>query len=152
MTTRRRFAIVGCGYRSLYMYGQALTGRFAPAHDLVALVETNPLRAKAYADLAKYKGPIETDLKTAIQKHRPDTVIVTTPDHLHDEMAVIAMENGCDVICEKPMCTDERKAKRILDVEKRTGRKVTITFNYRFSPACTRVRELLRAGAIGKPL
>src|SRR5262245_20023422 len=100
---RKRFAIVGCGYRSLFMYGQPLTGRFADQHDLAVLVETNPLRAKAYAELANYSGPLETDLETAIQKHHPDAVIVTTPDHLHDVMAVTALENGCDVICEKPM-------------------------------------------------
>jgi predicted dehydrogenase len=149
---RKRFAIVGCGYRSLYMYGQALTGRFADTHDLVALIETNPLRAKVYAELAKYIGPIETDLKTAIQKHRPDTVVVTTPDHLHDVMAVTALENGCDVICEKPMATDLAKCRRMLEAEKRTGRKITITFNYRFSPHCTYVRRLLRDGVIGEPL
>ncbi len=149
---KKRFAIVGCGYRSLYMYGQALTGRFASAHDLVALVETNPLRAKAYAESVQYKGPIETDLQNAIQKHRADTVIVTTPDHLHDRMAVIAMENGCDVICEKPMTTDLAKAKAMLEAEKRTGKHITITFNYRFSPHCTYVRQLLREGIIGKPL
>lgn len=149
---KKRFAIVGCGYRSLYMYGQALTGRFASAHDLVALVETNPLRAKAYAELANYNGPIENDLKTAIRKHRPDTVIVTTPDHLHDVMAVTAMENRCDVICEKPMATDLAKCARMLDAEKRTGQEITITFNYRFSPHCTRVRQMLRDGVIGEPL
>lgn len=149
---KKRFAIVGCGYRSLYMYAQSLTGRFADVHDLVALVDTNHPRAKVFAEIAKYKGPIESDLTIAIQKHRPDVVIVTTPDHTHDAMCVAAMEAGCDVICEKPMATDEKKAKAILDAEKRTGRKVTITFNYRFSPACTEVRQLLRDGSIGTPL
>ncbi len=148
----KRYAIVGCGYRSLYMYAQSLTGRFAEVHDLVALVDTNPLRADVFAKIASYSGPIEADLKTAIQKHHPDVVIVTTPDHLHDAMCVTAMENGCDVICEKPMCTDERKARAILDAEKRTGHKVTITFNYRFAPTCTRVRQVLRDGAVGRPL
>jgi predicted dehydrogenase len=152
MTMRKRIAIVGCGYRSLYMYGQPLTGRFAGQHELVALVETNPLRAKTYAELARYSGPIGNDLKTAIQKHRPDTVIITTPDHLHDVMAVTAMHLGCDVICEKPMATDLAKCQTMLDAEKRTGRRITITFNYRFSPHCTYVRHLLRDGVIGQPL
>lgn len=149
---RKRFAIVGCGYRSLYMYAQSLTGRFADVHDLVALVDTNVSRAKTFAELAKYGGPVETDLNAAIQKHRPDVVIVTTPDHTHDTMCVTAMDHGCDVICEKPMATDERKAQAILDAEKRTGRKVTITFNYRFAPSCTEIRQILREGTIGKPL
>ena len=134
------------------MYAQALTGRFARTHDLVALVDTNRPRAKAFAEIAKYEGPIDSDLKTAIHKHHPDVVIVTTPDHTHDTMCVTAMEAGCDVICEKPMATDAAKARAILDAEKRTGKNVTITFNYRFSPACTHVRQLLQNGAIGRPL
>jgi predicted dehydrogenase len=134
------------------MYAKALTGQFASIHELVVLVETNPLRARTYAEMADYKGPIEPDLKTAIQKYHPDVVIVTTPDHLHDVMAVTAMENGCDVICEKPMATDLKKARAMLEAEKRTGKRITITFNYRFSPHCTYVRELLRNGAIGTPL
>ena len=53
------------------------------------------------------------------------------------------MEVGCDVICEKPLTTDEDKAGEILDAMRRTGRSLRVTFNYRYTPHSTKVRELM---------
>jgi predicted dehydrogenase len=62
---------------------------------------------------------------------------------------VRAMELGCDVVSEKPMTVDEVKCQEILDAIARTGRKLRVTFNYRYAPHSTKVRELVRDGAIG---
>jgi predicted dehydrogenase len=69
---------------------------------------------------------------------------------LHDKFIIRGMELGADIITEKPMTTDEGKCQAILDAEKRTGKKVTVTFNYRYSPHRQKIYELLREGAIGK--
>jgi hypothetical protein len=60
-----------------------------------------------------------------------------------------AMELGCDVISEKPMTIDENKAQAILDAIRRTGRKLRVTFNYRYAPHNTKVRELIMDDTIG---
>lgn len=60
-----------------------------------------------------------------------------------------ALEAGADVVTEKPMTTDEAKAGRILAAERRTGRRVDVTFNYRYAPTHARIKELLMAGTIG---
>ena len=94
--------------------------------------------------------PVYNDFDRMLAEARPDTVIVTTVDRYHHEYIIRALEAGCDVITEKPMTIDDAKCRAILDAEQRTGRKVTVTFNYRFSPYVTRVKELLREGAIGR--
>jgi predicted dehydrogenase len=48
------------------------------------------------------------------------------------------MKLGCDVISEKPMTTDAEKCQAILDAVKATGRKLAVTFNYRYSSLMTR--------------
>ena len=48
------------------------------------------------------------------------------------------------------MTTDEHKCQQIIDAEQRTGRKVHVTFNYRYSPHRRKIFELLRSGVIGK--
>ncbi len=78
--------------------------------------------------------------------------IVTSMDATHDEYICRAMELGCDVITEKPMTTDAEKCRRILDTQRRTGRAVRVTFNYRYSPPRTQVKELLMSGVIGEVL
>jgi predicted dehydrogenase len=59
------------------------------------------------------------------------------------------MELGRDVITEKPMCTDEEQCQSILDMQKKSGRKVTVTFNARYGPEDMKVKELLMEKAIG---
>src|SRR5690606_23543453 len=53
-------------------------------------------------------------------------------------------------ITEKPMTIDAEKARLILQTVERTGRRVRVAFNYRWSPHRTKVKELLESGAIGR--
>jgi predicted dehydrogenase len=85
-----------------------------------------------------------------IAEQHPDKVIVTTPDYLHHEYIIAAMRAGCDVMTEKPMTTDLGRLKALLDTQRETGRAVTVTFNYRYTPARTQLKELLMSGAIGE--
>jgi predicted dehydrogenase len=62
------------------------------------------------------------------------------------------MEAGCDVITEKPMTTDAEKCRAILEAQKRTGRSCRVTFNYRYSPPRSQVKDLLMSGEIGEVL
>jgi predicted dehydrogenase len=85
-----------------------------------------------------------------IAEQQPDTVIVTTPDYLHHEYIVSALRSGRNVMTEKPMTVDLGKLKAVLDAQRETGRKVTVTFNYRYTPARTQLKDLLMSGAIGE--
>ncbi|MFZ4777680.1 MAG: Gfo/Idh/MocA family protein, partial [Terrimicrobiaceae bacterium] len=84
-----------------------------------------------------------------IAETKPDAVIVVCQDSFHDAYICRAMELGCDVITEKPMTIDAERAQRILDTQKQTGRNVRVTFNYRYSPPRTQVKDLLMSGVIG---
>jgi predicted dehydrogenase len=59
------------------------------------------------------------------------------------------MEKGFDVITEKPMTIDEKKAQAIIDCQKRTGKNLRVTFNYRYAPHHTKMREIIMDGIIG---
>jgi predicted dehydrogenase len=87
-----------------------------------------------------------------IAECKPDCVIVATQDCSHDLYVCRAMELGCDVITEKPMTINAEKCRRILDTQRATGRKCTVTFNYRYSPPRTQVKDLLMSGVIGDVL
>ena len=87
-----------------------------------------------------------------IDECKPDCVVVTTPDSFHDLYICRAMELGCDVITEKPMTIDAERCQRILGTQKQTGRKCKVTFNYRYSPPRTQVKDLLMSGVIGDVL
>jgi predicted dehydrogenase len=65
---------------------------------------------------------------------------------------VRALEAGCDAISEKPLTTTAAMCQRILDATRRTGRRLRVTFNYRYSPPRTQVKDILMSGEIGDVL
>lgn len=148
---KKRYAIAGTSYRGYLMYAKPLTERYAEVAELVGVFDTNLGRAQ-YVSQACGGVPVFATFEEMVKAGKPDIVIVTTVDAFHHEYIIKALEAGCDAITEKPMTIDFAKAQAILDAEKRTGRKVTVTFNYRFAPYVTRVKELIAAGAIGSVL
>jgi predicted dehydrogenase len=84
-----------------------------------------------------------------IRKTSPDRVIVTTIECFHAKYICRAMELGLDVISEKPMASDEEMIQDIADMMKRTGRKLTVTHNYRFGPDAERIKKIIESEEIG---
>jgi predicted dehydrogenase len=149
-SVKTRMAVVGTGIRACGMFGRDLLPAYKDYVDLVGLCDMNPGRV-AYAK--SYIGtdcPTFTDFSKMITQTNPDTLLVTTVDSTHDEFIIQALEAGVNVITEKPMTTDEVKCQNILDAEKRTGRKVIVTFNYRYSPHRAKIYEILRENIIGR--
>lgn len=153
MSTKKRFVQVGLGGRS-EMYWKSLAEDYANDSELVAICDNNAGRIKLREGNIKALGVTvktyaETDFDKMIAECKPDCVIVTTKDCTHDDYICRAMEAGCDVITEKPMTTDETKCKRILDTQKKTGKSCRVTFNYRYAPPRTQLKDLLMSGVIG---
>lgn len=148
---KKRYAIVGTGGRS-QMFLRALTETFKRNATLVAVCDSNPVRAANWVKLAKLDGlPIyaPADFLRMIKKHQIDAVIVTSMDRTHDHYLCEAMRAGCDAITEKPMTTDAEKCRAILDTQRETGRNLQVCFNYRYAPRNSKVKELLQSGVIG---
>lgn len=153
---KKKYVLVGLGGRSL-IFKDAFLKLNKDSVRLLAICDNNKGRLNlgfnqlkaANTDLAKY---LSNDFDKMIAKHKPDTVIVCTKDSTHDYYICRAMQLGCDVITEKPMTTDESKCQRIIDTCNETGKTVRVTFNYRYSPVRTQVKELLMSGVIGKIL
>jgi predicted dehydrogenase len=77
-------------------------------------------------------------------------VIVTSPDDTHAGHIETALDAGADVVVEKPLTISEPGVRRIAAAAERTGRKVTITFNYRYSPRNTALKQVIASGQLGE--
>ncbi|HEX2911655.1 MAG TPA: Gfo/Idh/MocA family oxidoreductase [Chloroflexia bacterium] len=156
MPETKRYAVVGLGHRS-EMYTDALYTQFKDYGKLVGYCDTNQSRMNYYNRLYQQRynaTPVPTykaeDFERMIREQSVDSVIVTSIDRTHHDYIIRAMELGCDVITEKPMTIDEKKAQAILDAQQKTGRKLTVTFNYRYAPLNSKIKEILQSGAIGE--
>ncbi|MFT3782899.1 MAG: Gfo/Idh/MocA family oxidoreductase [Nibricoccus sp.] len=157
MAAKRRFAIVGTGHRH-EMFQNAIEIDFKDTAELVALCDKNPGRIKVAQELSAKNGAkipagyVAADFDKMLAETKPDAVIVTTMCSTHHEYLVRAMKQGYDVITEKPLTTTAEMCQDILDTTAKTGRQCRVTFNYRYSPPRTQVKDILMSGEIGDVL
>lgn len=147
---KKRIAMVGTGHRGTGMWGTELLQEHAQNIEFVGLCDKNSGRVATAKKMMKLSCPTYVDLDKMLKETKPEILIVTTVDSTHHEQIVKGLESGADVITEKPMTTDEKKCQMILDAEEKTGKKVYVTFNYRYSPHRQKIYELLNNDTIGK--
>jgi len=80
-----------------------------------------------------------------------DVLTVSTPDHLHTEPVLAAVEAGCHVLVEKPLCLETSEADRIIEAADARERVVCVDMHKRFDPDHMRIRNDIR-NRIGDPL
>ncbi|CAN7511468.1 Gfo/Idh/MocA family oxidoreductase [Arthrobacter sp. LjRoot14] len=153
---KARIVLIGTGGRS-EMYIRAIFGKHSDTAELVAFSDVNPGRVEFYQKLIKElgaPGPVAAfdpaDLTAFIRDNDIDRVVVTTPDYTHADYIVEGLEAGADVVVEKPLTIDAEGCRRITRAVEETGRNVVVTFNYRYSPRNSALKEIIQSGVIGK--
>lgn len=158
MATKKRYVQVGIGGRARFFY-ESLASTYSETSEITGFCDINRTRmeyaAKVLEEKFNYPAPKLYDVdefEKMIEEQKPDFVIVTSIDRTHHRYIIKAMEMGCDVISEKPMTMSADKCQAILDTIKKTGKHLRVTFNYRYAPHNSKVRELLMNDTIGKVL
>lgn len=141
--SKKKLAMVGTGVRGIGFWGKRVVDNYSDIVEFVGLSDINPGRLELAKRHMGVSCPVYTDFDQMMKETKPELVIVTTMDSTHHEYIIKAMEYGADVLSEKPMTTDEVKSQAILDAEKRTGKKCTIGFNYRYGTLFTAIKEQL---------
>ena len=99
-------------------------------------------------DLAGF--PQETDLQAALEKHKPDAVIVSNPTSLHLDVAIPAAEAGCSLLLEKPLSHSMDRIDELESALKKGGGRVVVGFQFRFHPGLVKAKKLISDGEIGR--
>jgi predicted dehydrogenase len=139
-------ALVGCGAFARLYHVPVLASD--PRVRLAAICEPAP--DAAVRELAARTGARLTasldDAWTAA-----DAVVISTPHTLHAEHARAAVERGKHVLIDKPFVLRSAEARELAELAAARGRVAAVAFNRRFDPACRRARDLVAAGALGRP-
>ncbi|MBA2529363.1 MAG: Gfo/Idh/MocA family oxidoreductase [Euzebyales bacterium] len=91
-----------------------------------------------------------TDWRAAVTGSEVDLVDIGTPNDVHAEQAIAAMEAGKHVACEKPLAGTLADAQAMADAAERASGKTFVWFNYRRVPAVALAHQLVTSGAIGR--
>lgn len=81
-----------------------------------------------------------------------EAVSVCTPNALHAEHTIAALEAGKHVMVEKPMAMNVAEARRMMDAAKRSGKELIVGFQHRFDPKSRFIRDQVQSGTLGKVL
>ena len=93
---------------------------------------------------------IYCDYREMIEKENLDGVFITTPDFLHEEMAVFALEHHVPVYLEKPIAISIAGADHILETAYRTRTRLMLGHNMRYMNFTNIMKKVIDSGAIGE--
>jgi predicted dehydrogenase len=121
-----------------------------PDIDLRALVDIDTARAGALLQEHALDVPVRADLAAAVAELEPRVVVDLTPPAVRRTVAEAAFSAGCDVIAEKPLAESVARARELVDLARRSGRRLVVMQNHRFHPAVERLRGWVRGGEAGR--
>jgi predicted dehydrogenase len=90
------------------------------------------------------------DFHEMLKRDDIHAVSVTTPNFLHAEATIAALEAGKHVLCEKPLAMNTREGEAMVEASRRTGCKLMCGFHYRFSPEVQTLKRFAEAGEFGE--
>jgi len=91
-----------------------------------------------------------TQLSDMVKRTDLEAVMVATPNHLHAEQTILALEAGKHVLCTKPMATTLAEADRMIAQSRRSGTKLEIGFQFRYDPRIYTAKRLIDRGMLGR--
>jgi predicted dehydrogenase len=148
MSTRKaRLGFIGAGWWATANHMPILAAR--PDVEMTAVCR---LGAAELAQVQKQFGFqfATEDYRELLAKCELDGVIVSSPHTLHFEHARAALEAGCHVMIEKPMCTRADHARELVRVAREKGLHVLVPYGWHYKPFVQEAKRRVAAGAIGR--
>lgn len=146
--SRVRFAILGFGHHAVRRLLPAflkceratLSGMWRRDHEASA------------KNCAEYRIPHCFPTREALcSSPEVDVVLITSPDAMHRDDALLALRHGKAVLCEKPLAMNAAEAEEIIAAARTAGKLFGVAQNFRYNRSLEWMREQITAGRIGKP-
>ncbi|MFW5966683.1 MAG: Gfo/Idh/MocA family protein [Persicimonas sp.] len=143
--SKTRFALVGCG-RVASQHLRALEAH-ADRAALVAVCDTDPERLEAAE--RKSGAPGFSSLEVLLQRAEPDVVVLASPSGLHPRQAMMAARAGCHIMCEKPIATELKEGRNMVDACEEAGVELFVVKQLRYNPTLRLLKGALEEDRFG---
>jgi UDP-N-acetyl-2-amino-2-deoxyglucuronate dehydrogenase len=146
--TPMRFGLVGCGGIAA-IHAACMQDLKAEGHaELIAGVETDPGRGKAFAE--RWGIPMLGSLDELLGRKDIDAVTICSPSGLHGTQAAKVAQSGRHVLCEKPLDTRLDRADAAIAAAEKAGVVLSGIFQQRFVPSAQKVKSAIEQGLFGE--
>jgi len=144
MTTPARIAVVGAG-----LIGQAHIKRVLeePHATLAGIADPSP-QSKAQAEMLGVTWA--SDIETLLVQAKPDGVVIATPNQLHVQHGMAAVQARVPMLLEKPVADDVDNALTLVAAAEQAGVPILVGHHRRHSPLIRRAREVIASGRLGQ--
>lgn len=141
--------IVGAGHRALVYSELAKTN--PELLKIVGVADPNPIRRKKCMEYFGFSEDMcfETAQELATKGKLADTIINGTMDEQHIETSVPLLEQGYDMLLEKPFAVNEEEMRKLVECAKKNNSKVMICHVLRYTPFYYKIKERVASGEIG---
>ncbi len=151
MKNKVKVVLVGIGgYGSLYV-NEVLRPETLEKIELVGTVDPFPASCRRLDEIKAIAGDPYTDIVDFYKERAADLAVISTPISFHTSNIITALENGSDVLCEKPLCGDARDIEPLLEAEKKSGHRVHIGYQWSHSAAIEALKRDVMSGLYGEP-
>ncbi|MEH7012699.1 Gfo/Idh/MocA family oxidoreductase [Neobacillus niacini] len=141
-----RIGIIGAGLRSgIAKYWHNPGGKSV----VVAAADVSMERLKTFQEKINEHAYITTDYKELLARTDVDAVAILSPDYLHEEHAIAALQAGKHVYCEKPLAITVEGCDRIIEQAEKSGKHLMVGFNMRYMSMYQTMKEIIDSGVIG---
>lgn len=141
-----RVAVVGAGAISQIVHVPVLSER--EDVELVAISDLDEHKAASVAE--RFGVPEAVGPDGVLERDDLDAVVLCTPNDLHEELAVAALEAGKHVLVERPLATSARGVERVLEAARASGGILEVGLPHRFRPEVVALRSFVAGGELGQ--
>lgn len=143
-----KVAIVGCGGIANGKHMPSL--KKVSEVEMVAFCDLIPERAEKAAKAFGAEGAkTYTDYKEMLKDDSIDNVHVCTPNRVHSEISVAALNAGKNVLCEKPMAINYEEAMKMVNAAKKSGKLLSVGYQNRYRPDSLYLKSECENGVLG---
>lgn len=143
---RVRVAVVGAGGRGSDLIRKLTTFREV---EIVGLCDDYPPHLEQGVEYSEGAEGF-SDYSAMLEKTKPDAVVIATPLHLHEAMALEAIDSGAQVFCEKILAFSVEAAKRIAEAAEKKGTVFQVGLQKRANPIYEQAAAMVRTGMLGE--
>jgi predicted dehydrogenase len=138
------FIIIGCGH-----IAQRHALQIAKHGQLVAVCDVVKTKADLFSEQYNATPYYDIDVLLSLEKNI-EWAIICTPNGLHAAHSIKALQAGCNVLCEKPLCINISDGEAMLNAAQKAARHLFVVKQNRYNPPVQLVKQLLDKQLLGK--
>ncbi|WP_456276453.1 Gfo/Idh/MocA family protein [Bacillus sp. AK128] len=150
----KKIVICGLSNRAFSMFIQPILKEYSHLNKIVGLLDCDEKRImlckERFTSLVAVPSYQPDEFEKMIKETKADTVIVTSRDDTHVDYILQGLEHDLHIITEKPMVTKLEDARKVIEAEEKSKGKVTVAFNYRYTPYHRKIKEMLLEEKVGR--